>query len=72
MSAVSWFFFWIRTRARSSWLVETAASSSASVCARLLGRRCKRSSTSSRRRMMAGGGRLQRVYFSTIELMAFS
>ena len=71
-SAVSWFFFWIRTTARSSWLVSTAAFSSSSVCASSFVAFFSRSSMSSRRRMMAAVADLSFEYFSTIELIAFS
>ena len=72
MSASSWFFFWIRMTARSSWAVSTAAFSSASVCASSRVDFFSRSSMSSRRRMIAAVAVLSFVYFSTIELMAFS
>ena len=72
MSASSWFFFWIRMTARSSWAVSTAAFSSASVWASSRVAFFKRSSMSSRRRMMDAVAVLSLVYFSTIELMAFS
>src|SRR5215210_569837 len=71
-SAASWFFFWMRMTARSSWPVETAVSSSASVCVSSAEARLKRSSSSSRRRMMAAVAVFSFEYFATIELIAFS
>ncbi len=66
------FFLWMRTTARSSWFVSTAAFSSSSVWASSFAAFFRRSSMSSRRRMMAAVADLSFAYFSTIELIAFS
>src|SRR5712692_6819183 len=62
----------MRMTARSSWFVSTATFNSPSVCCRSFALFFNRSSMSSRRRMIAAVACLSLLYFSIIELIAFS